>query len=1109
MKLRTKLLTAFLGISIIPFAIIGVIALFTSSAALSNLAFSQLTSLREVKKTHIEMFFEERQNNMNVLMKTVAVFKQAASEKMRSVQEVKKAQIEELFQKYLNDITVLSKDAQVQEIGKLKVGVDGKGGVKKGLYDYLEKQYFGNSLKQFREEYHYDDLLLIAQSGDIVYTAARGPDLGHNVVSGSLQDTPLARCFQKGLQGIAIQDFEPYAPSDNQYMAFIAAPVHMRGTLVGVVVLKVNTHSMNAIVQRREGMGETGETYIVGQWEDKTSYRNDRVVKQGKFRDSKKGSDIKKGLSGESGTMIKVGSTGVVEIASYAPLNIPGLNWMMNTTMSLEEVISPKLEGEQDDYFAQFIRQYGYHDLFLIHPSGDIFYSVTHGDDYKTNLLTGSYTYTGLGEVFRTILDTQSFEFSDFRLYEPSNNEPAAFIAQPLLNNNDEIELVVALQIPIDVINTVMLERSGLGDTGETYLVGTNQLIRSDSYIDPTNYSVKASLADRTTGKIDTEASQQALAGETGQRLISNYLDNRVLSAYTPVSVWDTTWALIAEINETEALAAVQKLRIFMGETAVTACVMIVVIALLVTGYITTPINNVVQVSQKVSEGEIPKMLQRIRTSRDEIGLLIQAFQKVVAYFQEMTEAAATIASGDLSHNITPRSDQDKLGQAFQRMSAYLSEMASVATRVAEGDLTVQLSPHSTTDVFGQAMRTMTEGLHILIQQIRASAQQIASTGETVLLLAAQDINIVEDVQKSGEEMIATMQEMDASVEEVVHNMEMLSTSAEETSASVTQMTSSIEHIALNTGDLTDQAHQTIDALKETIHSLENVVESTEASKQLSQETIQDTHEGQEAVEQVMMSMETIHQTITTAVSTITRFEQRSHEIGTILDVIRDITEQTSLLALNASIIAAQAGVHGRGFAVVADEIKGLASGVAASTIDIATIVQTLQKDTTDMVKTIYRGAEHVDQGIERTKQAQETLHKIIGSTQQSSSVVTEIADTLQRLMKRSREVSGAMEQVNTMTNDIMSATSEQEASTRQIKQAIGHINNMASQIQQATTEQLSGVRQLLETTNYVTNLIDQNLESSQHIVHTMTELSSQGDILIHSVDRFTLGVES
>jgi methyl-accepting chemotaxis protein len=519
---------------------------------------------------------------------------------------------------------------------------------------------------------------------------------------------------------------------------------------------------------------------------------------------------------------------------------------------------------------------------------------------------------------------------------------------------------------------------------------------------------------------------------------------------------------------------------------------------------LTKPVSELVTAGQQLAEGNLVQTFQ-MGGRRDEVAALGTAFNRIASYLQNVAEVASQIATGILANDVHVRSKHDVLGKAVREMLHYLKHVAAVAARIAEGDLTGTVQVRSTSDAFGQVIQMMTEGLRDLIVQIRSSAEQIASTGTTISSLAKHDIDIVEHVHVSAEEMRSTMREMGVSVEEVVHNMDTLSSAAEETSASVSQMTHSVTHIASNTNDLMDQTQRTIETLKEMDKSLEGVVESTDVSKQLSQDTIRDALEGQEAVEQVMNSMQTIQQTITTAVETITRFELRSRDIDTILEVIREITEQTSLLALNASIIAAQAGIHGRGFAVVADEIRNLASGVGTSTKDIATIVDTLQQDTGTVVRTIHEGAKNVKQGLERTEQARKTLEKINHSAQRSSSVVAEIADTLHDLMTTSRNVVTAMEQVNTMTDGIMTATNEQEASTRQIRQAVEHINNMASQIQHATNQQLLGVRQLLDTTNDVTGFIDQNLESSQQIVRTTEELSSQSDILLHSVDRFKL----
>jgi methyl-accepting chemotaxis protein len=528
-------------------------------------------------------------------------------------------------------------------------------------------------------------------------------------------------------------------------------------------------------------------------------------------------------------------------------------------------------------------------------------------------------------------------------------------------------------------------------------------------------------------------------------------------------------------------------------------------VSLLVHFLITKPLRRLVEAGQQLAEGKLIRTLQTTTSQGDEIALLGTVFSRISVYLQNITEVASHVATGILAEEVHVRSKHDILGKAVQKMLHYLKHVSTVMARIAEGDLTDTVQVRSTTDAFGRAIQMMTEGLHTLIVQIRASAEQITSTGKTISSLAARDCDIVQSVQTSAGNMVSTMKEMGTSVEEVALYMDILSTSVEETSASVSQMTTSIAHIATNTLELTQQTHQTIESLDNAVGSLERTGENTDESKRLAQRTIQDALEGQQAVEQVMTSMEMIQQTVTTAVEAITGFAQRSREIDTILDVIRDITEQTSLLALNASIIAAQAGTHGRGFAVVADEIKNLADGVSTSTKDIGTIVRSLQQDTNRVVQSVHEGVTDVKQGMERTQQAQEALEKIISSAQRSSSVVTEIADALHGLITTSHNVSSAMEQVNAMTDHITAATEQQKASTVQINTAVAHITDMTSQIQQATTEQLTSVHQLLDTTNNVTSLIDQNLESSQQIARTTEELSSQADILLQSVVRFKL----
>jgi methyl-accepting chemotaxis protein len=184
-------------------------------------------------------------------------------------------------------------------------------------------------------------------------------------------------------------------------------------------------------------------------------------------------------------------------------------------------------------FFNYYMEQYGYFDVFLIGPAdGEVIFSVTKESDFAS---VTSEIRSSLNDVWKKALRGNS-ALSDTKPYPPSADAPTQFVAAPI-HENGKIVGVVALQISIDAINGIMQQRDGMGETGETYLVGPDKLMRSDSFLDPQNHSVVGSFANPGAGSVDTEGARKALAGDNDEKIIEDYNGNPVLSAFGPVEI--------------------------------------------------------------------------------------------------------------------------------------------------------------------------------------------------------------------------------------------------------------------------------------------------------------------------------------------------------------------------------------------------------------------------------------------------------------------------------------------------------------------------------------------------------------------------------------------
>lgn len=376
--------------------------------------------------------------------------------------------------------------------------------------------------------------------------------------------------------------------------------------------------------------------------------------------------------------------------------------------------------------FKQIIDNFGYYDLFLInHKTGDIVYSVFKETDYATNLFSGPYSQSGLAEVVRAVINNPSpdtIQVADFAAYRPSYEAPAAFLATPIYSGVNMIG-VLALQVPVDKINQIMSfdnnwQESGLGKTGEVYIVGSDLLMRSDSrfWIEaPKKY--KRNVARQGTPpetlrlmeslettislqQVPSPTAQAAIGGQTGTRMIENYRGVEVLSSYAPLDLRGLNWGILAEITTAEVYYPLSILQITLLTAAVIFILLSVLIAALASKIFTRPLHRLTKSAKKIEEGQ--EEAEIFIKSNDEFRDLSEAFNGIANCLQQTRQQLESQQQENyrLLRNFLPGSIADRLKKGETSIADRLNKVSLVyAHVVGAANLSKEIPPSVITEL--------------------------------------------------------------------------------------------------------------------------------------------------------------------------------------------------------------------------------------------------------------------------------------------------------------------------------------------------------------------------------------------------------------------------
>ncbi|WP_022890484.1 adenylate/guanylate cyclase domain-containing protein [Agromyces italicus] len=359
------------------------------------------------------------------------------------------------------------------------------------------------------------------------------------------------------------------------------------------------------------------------------------------------------------------------------------------------------------DYFQRIIDASGYEDVLMLDTEGNVVYAAYSGTDLGMNVMTGPLKDSQLAEAYREVMATNSVSAlatTDYERYLPSLGVPAIWVVSPV-GNSERVTGAMAVQIPIDLINDVLTgderwKEQGLGDTGEVYIVGSDDLMRSNSrlLIEYPEAFERAAVSNGTPSElaarevevggtvllqpVNTESVRLAQQGKSGTSISRGYLGGENITAYTPVDIAGLNWVAVARIDTAEAFAPVADFTRNLVISTLAILLAVSLLSMLLAQVFTRPIRRLADAVRRVAGGDLS--VQVPAGSRDEFGDLGNAFNDMSSSLRVKQELLdeQRVENERLLHTLMPetvakryRDGEETIAEVHQDVSVIFAEL--------------------------------------------------------------------------------------------------------------------------------------------------------------------------------------------------------------------------------------------------------------------------------------------------------------------------------------------------------------------------------------------------------------------------------------------------
>ncbi|GAK54801.1 methyl-accepting chemotaxis sensory transducer [Candidatus Vecturithrix granuli] len=503
-----------------------------------------------------------------------------------------------------------------------------------------------------------------------------------------------------------------------------------------------------------------------------------------------------------------------------------------------------------------------------------------------------------------------------------------------------------------------------------------------------------------------------------------------------------------------------------------------------------------VSLSRSIEQAQIRKTLLSV-VAISSISIIV-AFglswvfsRKTIHTVQNIVAIISAASEGDL-RQVAQETVQDELGMLATHLNQMILQLRTITEQVQNSSYAMG----NTADTIFQEIATLTQRMEQQSESVETTMTGVKKVNQFITTVDHDTSELL----AATEQVLASIHETRTSREEVATSMHHLVENLQMILSSVEYLNDSSKSVSENSAILEDSVHETQREIQSIDHSLKDVSQNANDAQKLAEETRKAALNGQESVNASIQGMKELKDVVSETTEIIREINIWGEQVHSILDIVDDITEQTSLLALNAAIISAQAGVHGRGFGVVANEIKELANRTKNSTGEISSLIRTLQMKTEQGVKNTNEGLQKADQGMELAFAVKQALDTIIERATHSTNKATGTAEVVQQTASSSQVISASMKTVTEMVACMRATLEKQTTEVGQVIAAVENIQSMSQQINYASIEQNKAAKQIEDSMGIVTerfskiagqtselNRNAQQIVEAMHTIETIT----------------------